>query len=143
MKGEKQSTGGSLQRHIAAGREIQIIPLFVPALNNYSKSLFFSFFFSLCFLWGFLFVCLTCTDLCCMAAVRTAQNELSLGEKLAESSGQEIPLLKSRNFPIPSRFGSCKVSNWDLGHQEEFPLDKIKTHRPERPVMPCFSLIRL
>lgn len=91
----------------------------------------------------FLFVCLTYTDPCSVAAVRTAQNELSLGEELAECSGMETPLLKSRNFQFPSRFGSCKVPDWDLGHHEEFSLDKSKTHRPERPVMPCFSLIRL
>lgn len=54
-----------------------------------------------------------------MAAVKIAQNELSLGEELSESSGQETPLLKSRNFPFPRGFGSCKVSDGDLGHQEE------------------------
>lgn len=83
-------------------------------------------------------------DLYSVAVVRTAQNELSLRDELAGSSGLETPLLKSRNFKFPNRFGSCKVSDWDLGHQEEFSLDKgSKTHRPERLVMPCFSFIRL
>lgn len=82
MKGGKQLTGGSLQRHIAAGREIQIILLFVYACNNCSKSLFFGAGGKGALLFG----CLAYADLCLMAAVRTAQNELSLGEELAGSS---------------------------------------------------------
>lgn len=74
--GKKQSTGGNLQGPSCCEGDV-IIPLFVPALNNLSKRL--------------LFVCLTYTDLWSVAAVRTAQNKLSLGNVLTESTGLETP----------------------------------------------------
>lgn len=67
-------------RDTTAVRELQIIPSFVPALNNCSERL--------------LFVCLTYTDLWSVAAARTAQNKLSLGEELTESTGQETPQIQ-------------------------------------------------
>lgn len=50
-------------------------------------------------------------------------------------SGQETPLLKSRNFPFPSRFGSCKVSDWDLAHQEE--LASVISLWQEQDIQTC------
>lgn len=111
-KGEKQSTGGD-QQDPAAVREMQIILWFVPALNNCSESL--------------LFVCLTYTDPCSVAAERTAQNKLSPGEELTESTGHETSVLKSRNFKFLCRFGSCKVPDWSI-RKEELSLEKSKTH---------------
>lgn len=110
---EKSNPWEETYRDPAALREMQIIPLFVPALNNWSKRL--------------LLICLTYTDLWSVAAVTTAQNKLSLGKELTESTGQETPLLKSRNFKFPSRFGSCKVSDWDQ-KGGAFPWEKQETH---------------
>lgn len=109
---EKSNPWEKTYRDPAALREMQIIPLFVPALNNWSKRL--------------LLICLTYTDLWSVAAVTTAQNKLSLGKELTESTGQETPLLKSRNFKFPSRFGSCKVSDWDQ-KGGAFPWEKQET----------------
>lgn len=81
---EKSNPQEETYRDPVAVREMQIIPLFVHALNNCSKRL--------------LFVCLTYTDLWSMTAVRTAKTKFSLGEELTDSTGQETPFLKSRNF---------------------------------------------
>lgn len=123
---EKSNPQEGTYRDPASVREMQFFPLFVPALNNCSKRL-----------------CLTSTDPWSVAAVRIAQNKLSLGEELTESTGQATSLLKSRNLKFPSRFGSCKVSDWDQ-KGEAFPREKQDIHtdlrgrsRPASPSSGC------